>query len=162
MQGLDAQSLSAVSDEILQAVDAAQNLDDLENVRINALGKKGRISLLMRELGGMDADARKTVGQALNLVKDAVATALESRKAVLAQASSQGRRHPVFGLWPVSARARLRHAVQNEGVRKIDDFTALYSVAIVEFNAQPDPFLNMNHPEDIAHAEAALISKMPI
>ena len=43
MQGLDAQSLSAVSDEILQAVDAAQNLDDLENVRINALGKKGRI-----------------------------------------------------------------------------------------------------------------------
>ena len=58
MQGLDAQSLSAVSDEILQAVDAAQNLDDLENVRINALGKKGRISLLMRELGGMDADAR--------------------------------------------------------------------------------------------------------
>ena len=40
MQGLDAQSLSAVSDEILQAVDAAQNLDDLEKVRINALGKK--------------------------------------------------------------------------------------------------------------------------
>ena len=87
MQGLDAQSLSAVSDEILQAVDAAQNLDDLENVRINALGKKGRISLLMRELGGMDADARKTIGQALNLVKDAVATALESKQAVLAQAA---------------------------------------------------------------------------
>ena len=87
MQGLDAQSLSAVSDEILQAVDAAQNLDDLENVRINALGKKGRISLLMRELGGMDADARKAAGQALNLVKDAVATALESKQAVLAQAA---------------------------------------------------------------------------
>ena len=87
MQGLDAQSLSAVSDEILQAVDAAQNLDDLENVRINALGKKGRISLLMRELGGMDADARKVAGQALNLVKDAVATALESKQAVLAQAA---------------------------------------------------------------------------
>lgn len=87
MQGLDAQSLSAVSDEILQAVDAAQNLDDLENVRINALGKKGRISLLMRELGGMDADARKAAGQALNLVKDAVAAALESKQAVLAQAA---------------------------------------------------------------------------
>ena len=87
MQGLDAQSLNAVSDEILQAVDAAQNLDDLENVRINALGKKGRISLLMRELGGMDADARKVAGQALNLVKDAVATALESKEAVLAQAA---------------------------------------------------------------------------
>ena len=87
MQGLDAQSLSAVSDEILQAVDAAQNLDDLENVRINALGRKGRISLLMRALGGMDADARKAAGQALNLVKDAVASALESKQAVLAQAA---------------------------------------------------------------------------
>ena len=87
MQGLDAQSLSAVSDEILQAVDAAQNLDDLENVRINALGKKGRISLLMRALGGMDADARKAAGQALNLVKDAVTAALESKQAVLAQAA---------------------------------------------------------------------------
>ena len=39
MQGLDAQSLSAASDEILQAVDAAQNLDDLENVRINAAAR---------------------------------------------------------------------------------------------------------------------------
>ena len=87
MQGLDAQSLSAVSDEILQAVDAAQNLDDLENVRINALGKKGRISLLMRALGGMNADARKAAGQALNLVKDAVTAALESKQAVLAQAA---------------------------------------------------------------------------
>lgn len=84
---------------------------------------------------------------------------LEAEKAVLAQARSQGRRHPVFGLWPVSVRARLRHAVQNEGIRKIDDFTALYSVAIVEFNEQPDPFLNVNTPEDIAHAEAALTNK---
>ena len=62
MQDLDAQSLSAVSDEILQAVDAAQNLDDLENVRVNALGKKGRISLLMRASG----DGLATVCRWLN------------------------------------------------------------------------------------------------
>ena len=87
MQGLDAQSLSAVSDEILQAVDAAQNLDDLENVRINALGKKGSISLLMRAFGGMDAEARKAAGQDLNLVKDAVVASIESKQAVLAHAA---------------------------------------------------------------------------
>ena len=87
MQGLDAQSLKSVSDEIVQAVDAAENLDELEAVRVNALGKKGRISLLMRLLGGMDADARKAAGQALNIVKDQVAAALESKQSVLAQAA---------------------------------------------------------------------------
>lgn len=87
---------------------------------------------------------------------------LETEKAVLAQASSHGRRHPVFGLWPVSQRARLRQAVQNEGIRKIDDFTALYSVAVVDFSEQPDPFLNVNTPEDITHADAALTNKQTI
>ena len=72
MQGLDAQSLKSVSDEIMQAVDAAENLEALDTIRVNALGKKGRISLLMRELGGMDADARKAAGQSLNTVKDQV------------------------------------------------------------------------------------------
>ncbi len=51
MQGLDAQSLKSVSNEIMQAVDAAENLEALDAIRVNALGKKGRISLLMRELG---------------------------------------------------------------------------------------------------------------
>ena len=87
MQGLDAQSLKFVSDEIMQAVDAAENLEALDAIRVNALGKKGRISLLMRELGGMDADARKAAGQALNIVKDQVADALEAKQSVLAQAA---------------------------------------------------------------------------
>ena len=87
MQGLDAQSLKSVSDEIVQAVDAAANLDELDAVRVDALGKKGRISLLMRALGGMDADARKVAGQALNILKDQVVSALESKQFKLSQAA---------------------------------------------------------------------------
>jgi phenylalanyl-tRNA synthetase alpha chain len=87
MQGLNAESLKSVSDEILQAVEAAKNLDELDTVRVSALGKKGRISLLMRELGGMDADSRKAAGQALNTIKDRVAVALESKQYNLAQAA---------------------------------------------------------------------------
>jgi len=83
MQGLDAQSLKSVSDEILQAIETAQNLEDLETVRVNALGKKGQISLLMRALGGMDADSRRAAGQALNSVKDSIANALEAKQALL-------------------------------------------------------------------------------
>ena len=87
MQGLDAQSLKSVSDQILQAVDAAENLEALDTIRVNALGKKGQISLLMRQLGGMDADNRKAAGQALNIVKDQVSDALEAKQLVLAQAA---------------------------------------------------------------------------
>jgi len=87
MQGLDSQSLNSVSAEILQAVETAKNLDELDAVRVNALGKKGQISMLMRELGGMDAETRKAAGQSLNTVKEAVTAALEAKQSVLAQAA---------------------------------------------------------------------------
>lgn len=85
MQGLDTLSLTALSDEILRSVSAAKNLDVLEKVRIDALGKKGQISILMRGLGGLSADARKAAGQALNQVKDEVIAAIESKQVVLTQ-----------------------------------------------------------------------------
>ncbi|EHI49749.1 molybdopterin-guanine dinucleotide biosynthesis protein A, proteobacterial [SAR116 cluster alpha proteobacterium HIMB100] len=75
--------------------------------------------------------------------------------AVLAQARSSGRRHPVFGLWPVALRAELRSALLDDGIRKIDDFSNRFSVAIVEFSGEPDPFSNVNRPEDVTAAQAA-------
>lgn len=85
-----------------------------------------------------------------------LAAGRQAKKAELAQASSNGRRHPVFGLWPVSLRDDLRTALLQEGLRKIDHFSARYRTATVDFSGQPDPFLNMNQPEDIAKAETAL------
>ena len=72
------QNLDELSSEILSAVEAADTTDALEAVRIDALGKKGRISLMMRELGGMDPEARKAAGQELNKVKDTIAAAIET------------------------------------------------------------------------------------
>ena len=60
------QNLDALSSEILSAVSAADTIEALEAVRIDALGKKGRVSLMMRELGGMDPEERKAAGQALS------------------------------------------------------------------------------------------------
>ncbi|HVH77590.1 MAG TPA: molybdenum cofactor guanylyltransferase MobA [Stellaceae bacterium] len=77
--------------------------------------------------------------------------------APLACAASAGRAHPVFGLWPVRLRADLRHALVEEGVRKVDLFTARYGLATVSFVAEPvDPFFNANEPRDLAAAEALL------
>ena len=78
----------------------------------------------------------------------------------MAQARSGGRRHPVFAAWPVSMAAALRTALVDEGLRKIDDFTARYDCAVVDFApedaAAPDPFTNLNTPEDLDAAQTWL------
>ena len=57
-------------------------------------------------------------------------------------------------------RAALRTALVEEGLRKIDDFTARYDCAVVDFApedaAAPDPFMNLNTPEDLAAARQRL------
>lgn len=71
----------------------------------------------------------------------------------LACAASDGRTHPVFGLWPVAVREDLREALRS-GIRKVDQWTARFSLVEVEFPAAPiDPFFNANRPEDLEEAE---------
>jgi molybdopterin-guanine dinucleotide biosynthesis protein A len=72
----------------------------------------------------------------------------------LACARSGDWRHPVVGLWPAALREDLRHALIEEGLRKIEVWTARHGVAIAEWPAKPlDPFFNVNTPEDAAEAE---------
>jgi molybdopterin-guanine dinucleotide biosynthesis protein A len=72
----------------------------------------------------------------------------------LACARSGEWRHPVVGLWPVTLRDDLRHALIEEGLRKIEIWTARHGVAIAAWPDQPiDPFFNVNTPEDAAAAE---------
>jgi len=74
--------------------------------------------------------------------------------APLACARSGTQRHPVVGLWPVALRGDLRHALVNEGLRKIEAWTARHGVALAEWPAEPiDPFFNVNTPEDVAEAQ---------
>ena len=72
----------------------------------------------------------------------------------LACARSGEWRHPVVGLWPLALRASLRKAVVDEGLRKIEVWTARHGVAVADWPAEPvDPFLNVNTPEDAERAE---------
>jgi molybdopterin-guanine dinucleotide biosynthesis protein A len=82
---------------------------------------------------------------------------IEQDGADMACASSGGRHHPVFGLWPVALVDDLRHAIIEEEVRKVDLWTARHSLAVVDFETAPhDPFFNVNRPEDLAEAEVLL------
>ena len=80
------ESLDVVSSEIIDAIATADSLDVLEAIRIDALGKKGRISLMMRELGRMNAEDRRAAGQTLNKAKDDIATAIDAKQKILATA----------------------------------------------------------------------------
>jgi molybdopterin-guanine dinucleotide biosynthesis protein A len=74
-----------------------------------------------------------------------------------AVARSSGQIHPVVGLWPLALEAGLRKALHDEGLRKVEDWTARFLPAVVDFAAAPvDPFFNVNTPEDLARAEALL------
>ncbi|WP_376700328.1 molybdenum cofactor guanylyltransferase MobA [Bradyrhizobium archetypum] len=80
--------------------------------------------------------------------------ALEAEKTELAVAASNGQSHPVIGLWSVSLREELRHALVVEDIRKIDRWTARYRLATVTWPVTPlDPFFNANTMDDIAEAE---------
>ena len=86
--------------------------------------------------------------------------AVETKKADMACAVSDGRRHPVCGLWPVSLRMELRNALVGEGVRKVDVWTAGYQVADVDFSTEPiDPFFNANKPDDLDEAHRLLADR---
>jgi phenylalanyl-tRNA synthetase alpha chain len=84
----DADTLKA---EILKAVAEAGDLDALEQVRIAALGRKGSLTEAMKGLGGLAPDERRAAGQALNAAKDAIAGAIEARKAALGRARLDSR-----------------------------------------------------------------------
>jgi phenylalanyl-tRNA synthetase alpha chain len=84
-------NLDQVRSEVLAAVNAAGDLEALEHARVEALGKKGRITVLMKTLGSLDGEARKAAGQALNALKDEIGGAIEARKAALGSAALDAR-----------------------------------------------------------------------
>jgi phenylalanyl-tRNA synthetase alpha chain len=112
--------LPALESELVAKIKSASDLRGLEDVRIAALGKKGRIPELMAELGKLPADQKKAFGQAVNGLRDHVAAALEARKAELSAGAlaaklkaeqvdvtlpvrrgglADGRIHPVSQVW---------------------------------------------------------------
>jgi molybdopterin-guanine dinucleotide biosynthesis protein A len=103
------------------------------------------------------ADVVSVPGDCPFLPDDLVARLFSARAAArtpLACAQSGEWRHPVIGLWPVDLRDELRKAVVNEGLHKIEAFTARHGVAIADWPATPiDPFFNVNTPDDAAEAE---------
>jgi phenylalanyl-tRNA synthetase alpha chain len=74
-------------DKYLKAIADAAEESALEDLRVQAVGKKGEVALKMRELGRMTPEERQVMGPKLNALKDEINSALAAKKAALADAA---------------------------------------------------------------------------
>jgi phenylalanyl-tRNA synthetase alpha chain len=83
--------LTPLEAQLTARIAAAGDLAALEAVRIEALGKTGSISELLKTLGRMSPDERREQGPRINGLRDAVATAIAAKKAALEAAELDAR-----------------------------------------------------------------------
>jgi molybdopterin-guanine dinucleotide biosynthesis protein A len=85
----------------------------------------------------------------------------------VAVAASGGRRHPVFAMWPISLEADLREFLAESATYSVAAFLERHETIGVDFpmssvaGKKLDPFLNVNTPEDLAEADAAMRGENP-
>lgn len=75
--------LTAMNQDALAAVQGAQTLEDLEQIRIDFLGKKGKLSRILGGMGKLSAEERPRIGALANQVKEQLQDALAERKEAL-------------------------------------------------------------------------------
>lgn len=90
-------------------------------------------------------------------------SAASAKAGAVAIAASDGARHPVVALWPVSLKSALAKFIARDEKRKVTGFADRHGAVSVDFpmialqdGAQGDPFFNVNTPDDLAKAEAML------
>jgi phenylalanyl-tRNA synthetase alpha chain len=77
--------------EWLARIAAAHDLAALDELRVAALGKSGAITVRLKSLGAMDADARAREAPAIHAEREAVTAAIAERKAALEDAELERR-----------------------------------------------------------------------
>lgn len=84
-------SIEEILTQALQELAHAKDLNQLDQVRVNYLGKKGVFTEQMKELGKLEPEQRRTAGQVINTVKNSFQEALDARKISLEAEQLQAR-----------------------------------------------------------------------
>ena len=77
------QDYDKLKNEVLIKIKEANSLDDLENLRVQVLGKKGSITSLMKQLGSLEPDKRREAGQILNSLQKNIIESIDNKKSSL-------------------------------------------------------------------------------
>jgi len=81
------EKLNELQAQTTAAINQAQNLSDLEALRIKALGKKGELTLILKNLGSLPPEERKEMGAKANEVRDQLQKSLEEARVRLESAA---------------------------------------------------------------------------
>jgi len=146
------QELNQLVTEAEQAIATAADLQALDQVRVDFLGKKGRITERMKTLGQLSAEERPKAGQAINQAKQVVQQAIEIRREALknvvleaklagekVDVTLPGRQSPAGSLHPVT-----------RTLQRIEDLFAQMGFSVAEGPEIEDDFHNfeaLNIPE---------------
>jgi phenylalanyl-tRNA synthetase alpha chain len=118
----DSVDLNQLVETARENIAASTSIDQLEQIRVRLLGKKGEITAKLKSLGAMDPDARRIAGAKINETKEALVSALDAKRSELeeqqlaAQLADEsidvtlpGRGQHVGGLHPVT---RVRRRIE--------------------------------------------------
>jgi len=78
--------IESLAAKALSDITAAATPEALEALRVALLGKSGTVTSQLKQLGTLPVDRRKATGEAINLARDAITSALATRKALLEDA----------------------------------------------------------------------------
>jgi phenylalanyl-tRNA synthetase alpha chain len=129
--------LQALKTETEAALAAATDLRAWDAVRVGVLGKNGRLTGLLKELGRASPEERRVRGAALNVLKDALAAAIEARRSALDAAELDARLQAErldVTLPPRPSPAGLLHPIS----RTMDEMAAIFGAMGFEIAEGPD------------------------
>ncbi|RUO81408.1 phenylalanine--tRNA ligase subunit alpha [Idiomarina tyrosinivorans] len=152
--------LAEIVGQAQQAIAEVSSAAALDEVRVEYMGKKGRLTELLKGLGKLDPSERREAGQKINEAKQQVQTAINARKEVLKEAELQakidaeridvslpGRASAVGGVHPVT-----------QTIRRIETFFGDLGFSVKEGPEVEDDFHNFdalnipaNHPARADH-----------
>ena len=72
--------ISELTTKFEEELNNIKNSEDLENIRVSFLGKKGSITAAMKEMGKLSAEEKREFGQKINVLKDNVAQRIQEKK----------------------------------------------------------------------------------
>lgn len=81
------ETIGALSNETLARIQAAHTLEALEEIRVDVLGRKGRLAEFGKQMGKLSAEDKVAAGKALNAAKSSLETAFDQKKTLFEKAA---------------------------------------------------------------------------
>ncbi|MGD9559376.1 MAG: phenylalanine--tRNA ligase subunit alpha, partial [Oscillospiraceae bacterium] len=85
------QALETIREQATQQIAAAPGQAELEALRVRYLGKKGELTAILKQMGGLSAEERPVIGALANEIREGLDDAVRARAAALAGAAQAQR-----------------------------------------------------------------------